>query len=63
MNDIKDAPTVTIAVIQRYAPNARILELLEMFRQMVNDCMKIGLANDVSTLKKLSSLSYRKLSR
>ncbi len=36
---------------------------METFRQMVNDCIEIGLDNDVSTLKKLSSLSYNKLSR
>ncbi|MBI5378196.1 MAG: transposase, partial [Thaumarchaeota archaeon] len=29
---------------------------------MVNDCIRIGLENDVSTLKKLSVLGYHKLS-
>src|SRR5688572_16257795 len=34
-----------------------------IFRRMVNDCIKIGLQNDASTLKRLSRLSYPSLSR
>ncbi len=63
VSDTKDAPSATKAVIQGYTPNARILDLLEIFRQMVNDSIRIGLANDVPTFKKLSSLSYTKLVR
>ena len=36
--------------------------MMETFRQMVNDCIKIGLENNCSTMKKLSLLSYHKLS-
>ena len=30
---------------------------------MTNDCIRIGLANDASTLRRLSNLSYRELKR
>jgi putative transposase len=36
---------------------------MEAFRQMVNDCVRIGMANDVSSMKKLSLLSYRQLKK
>jgi putative transposase len=36
---------------------------METFRQMVNDCIRIGLQNDASTLKQMSKLCYRSLSR
>jgi putative transposase len=36
---------------------------MEMFKQMVNDCVRIGLANNASTLKRLSYLSYPHLSK
>lgn len=37
--------------------------MTEIFRQMVNDCLRVGLANDVSTLKRLSKLCYPTLAR
>ena len=37
--------------------------MMETFRQIVNDCIRIGLEHDVSTMKKLCSLAYNKLSR
>ncbi len=63
MTDAKNVPTAVKAVIQKYTPDARILELLETFRQMVNDCISIGLANDIAAFKRLSSLSYKELSK
>ncbi len=52
------------SVIQRYMPSNEILTLMEDFRMMVNDCNRIGLANNnVSTLRKLSQLSYKGLAR
>lgn len=63
MSDTNDVPSAVKSVIQRYTPNARIVELLETFRQMVNDSIRIGLTNDVHTLKKLSLLSYGELAR
>lgn len=32
--------------------------MMETFRQMVNDCIRIGLENDASSLKRLSKLCY-----
>ncbi|MGH9991738.1 MAG: IS200/IS605 family accessory protein TnpB-related protein [Nitrososphaera sp.] len=40
-----------------------ILEILENFRRMVNDCIRIGLQNNASTLKRLAMLSYHQLSK
>lgn len=34
---------------------------METFRQMVNDCIKIGLDNNISTMKKLCNLAYHRL--
>jgi putative transposase len=36
---------------------------LEVFRRMVNDSLRIGLANDASSLRKLSLLSYNQLAQ
>ena len=36
---------------------------MEIFRHMVNDCIKLGLENDVSTMKKLSNLAYGQLAK
>ena len=40
-----------------------ILHMLETFRMMVNDCIRIGLQHDASTLKRLAMLSYCQLAR
>jgi putative transposase len=40
-----------------------LFPLMETFRQMVNDCVRIGLENNVSTMKKLSILAYHQLSK
>src|SRR5256886_7992984 len=44
-------------------PSREVLGLLEVFRRMVNESIRIGLANDVSSLKRLSLLSYNQLAR
>jgi putative transposase len=36
---------------------------MEVFRQMVNDCIRIGLNNDAYTMKKLSKLTYQQLAK
>lgn len=36
---------------------------METFRQMVNDCLRVGLANDISTMKRLCKLCYHALAR
>jgi putative transposase len=46
---------------QNFTPNIEQLQMMEIFTQMVNDCIKIGLENNCSTMKKLSLLSYHKL--
>src|SRR3979409_2676303 len=51
------------SVWQHYAPTRDVLELLEVFRRMVNESIRIGLANDVSSLRKLSLLSYNQLAQ
>ncbi len=49
------------SVWQYYAPSGEVLVLLEMFRRMVNDSIRIGLMNDASSLRRLSLLSYNQL--
>ena len=49
------------SIRQSHKPNSDQLCMMEIFCQMVNDCIKIGLENNCTTLKRLSSLSYRKL--
>src|SRR5213594_457092 len=51
------------SVWQHYAPTLDVLGLLETFRRMVNESIGIGLANDVSSLRKLSLLSYNQLAQ
>jgi putative transposase len=40
-----------------------VLGLLEVFRRMVNESIRIGLANDVFSLRRLSLLSYNQLAQ
>jgi len=54
-------PLATKSVMQPFMPTTQVLELMEKFRHMVNHCVRIGLENDTSTLKRLSSLSYSQL--
>src|SRR3989442_6627442 len=51
------------SVWQHYAPTLEVLELLEVFRRMVNDSIRIGLANEVSSLRRLSLVSYSQLAQ
>ena len=53
----------TKSVWQHYTPSREVLGLLEMFRRMVNESIGIGMANDVSSLRKLSLLSYNQLAQ
>jgi len=50
-------------VWQYYAPTGDVLRLLDVFRRMVNDSIRIGLLNDASSLRRLSLLSYNQLAR
>jgi hypothetical protein len=42
------------SVRQDFAPNSEQLHLMNIFKDMVNDAIRIGLENNASTLKKLS---------
>jgi putative transposase len=52
---------VVKAVQQNYSPTAEILDILDEFRSMVNHCIRIGLQEDITSLKALSSRTYRQL--
>jgi hypothetical protein len=45
---------VVKSVSQKYTPTPQILLLLEEFRQMLNDCIGIGLAENVTSKQSLS---------
>lgn len=49
------------SIRQQYSPPPELLQMMETFRDMVNYCIRIGLENNVSTLKKLSLISYHQL--
>ncbi|MGA8857615.1 MAG: transposase [Candidatus Bathyarchaeia archaeon] len=49
------------AVQQHYTPSAEILLMLEQFRQMLNDCVRIGLTENMTGLKSLSTKAYGQL--
>src|SRR5437660_10479388 len=51
------------SVWQHYISSSEVLGMLELFRKMVNESLRIGLANEVSSLRKLSLLSYNQLAR
>jgi putative transposase len=51
------------SVKQSYHPSNTIFQLMQDFRQMTNECIRIGLRENISTLKALSLLSYRELKR
>ncbi|MEO9309454.1 MAG: hypothetical protein ABI337_04070, partial [Nitrososphaera sp.] len=46
---------------QKFTPNTEQLQIMETFKVMVNHCIRIGLENNCSTMKKLSLLSYQTL--
>jgi len=41
------------SVQQRYVPNAEVLWLLEQFRMMLNECTRIGLTENVTSLSQI----------
>ena len=51
------------AVQQQYTPTSETLWLLDQFRQMLNHCIQIGLAENATSLKSLSLKAYRQLDR
>jgi len=51
------------SVWQYYAPTGDVFQFLDVFRQMVNDSIRIGLLNGACSLRRLSLLSYNQLAR
>jgi len=51
------------AAKQGYVSPPRLLTLLDDFRRMVNDCIRIGLSVNVTSMKALSKKSYHELAR
>ncbi|OLD33934.1 MAG: hypothetical protein AUI50_08570 [Crenarchaeota archaeon 13_1_40CM_2_52_14] len=51
------------SVWQHYVSSSDVLGLLGTFRKMVNESLGIGIANDMSSLRKLSLLSYNQLAQ
>jgi putative transposase len=48
-------------VQQQYTAVPEILQMLDQFRQMLNDCVRIGVAENVTSLKSLSTKAYNQL--
>src|SRR3989344_4455744 len=51
------------SIKQNFTPNQDLQLLMETFKDMVNHCIRIGLENNCSTLKKLSLLAYHELNQ
>ena len=51
------------SVWQHYAPTVEVLGLLEVLGGMVNESIRIGVANNVSSLRRLPQLSYNQLAQ
>src|SRR5437870_4659861 len=50
------------AVRQNYHANEEVRSLIEDFRCMVNDCIRIGLRENLTSMKSLSMKAYHQLS-
>lgn len=62
MNHFDDVLAVKVAK-QNYIATPEILILLEEFRKMVNDCIRIGLAENVTSLFTMTKKAYHQLAR
>lgn len=51
------------AVKQDYRADIELVSMMDTFRQMVNHCIRIGLENNITTLRKFSSMFYHQLDR
>jgi hypothetical protein len=52
------------SIKQSYTPSKQVLSLMQDYRQMTNDAIRIGLANNnLSKMKRLCYLSYKELRR
>jgi len=52
---------VVKAVKQNYSPTPEVLMLLESFRSMLNQCVRIGLETNATSMKSLSLKTYKQL--
>ena len=50
-------------ISQKYSPNNDLRELMNIFTKMVNHCLKIGIKEDVTNMKRLCYLCYRELDK
>lgn len=50
------------AVKQNYSATPELLVLLSLFRSMLNECIRIGLETNVTSMRSLSSKTYQQLS-
>lgn len=50
------------SVKQHHIPNPELSSMMDTFKEMINHCIKIGLENNVTSMKKLSLISYNELS-
>ncbi len=51
------------SIKQTCHPDPELVSIMDTFKEMVNNCIRIGFENDVSTLKKFSSMFYHELDR
>lgn len=51
------------SVSQQIEPNQDLIELMDIFRKMVNYCIRLGLKSDIYSLKKFSTAFYHDLDR
>lgn len=63
MGSSESGALVFKSVKQNYEPNSAIVNLLDVFRHMVNDCVRIGLENNTHNMKRLSQLAYGYLAK
>ncbi|MGA3108297.1 MAG: transposase [Candidatus Bathyarchaeia archaeon] len=55
-------PALVIKTVNQYCTHGQeILHMFEQFREMMNHCIQIGLAENVTSLKALSPKAYRQL--
>ena len=59
--EFSDALQAVKALKQNYQPTEEILSLLQDFRCMVNDCVRIGLGENLISMKSLSMKAYHQL--
>jgi hypothetical protein len=51
------------SVVQSYTPSEEIIDLLDSFRLMLNDYIRIGIRENVTSMKSLSLKAYHQLSQ